>query len=83
MLNCFHKMANSNRMKNSIDSLLVDGTISTNRLEISEHIVQYVKSCSLKSSVGGHCWTTFLLTLLMRLGLLGLREFLWKGRCWR
>jgi len=35
----FHKMAYSNRRKNSIDSLLIDGTISTNRLEISEHIV--------------------------------------------
>jgi hypothetical protein len=35
----FHKMANSNIKKNSIESLLVDGIISTNRLEISEHIV--------------------------------------------
>jgi hypothetical protein len=33
-------MANSNRRKNSIDSL-IGGTISTNRLEISEHIVQF------------------------------------------
>jgi hypothetical protein len=32
-------MANFNRRRNSIDSLLIDGTISTNRLEISEHIV--------------------------------------------
>jgi hypothetical protein len=30
-------------MKNSIDSLLIDGTISTNRLEISKHIVQFYK----------------------------------------
>jgi hypothetical protein len=35
----FHIMANSNRRKISIDSLLIDGTISTNRVEISEHIV--------------------------------------------
>jgi hypothetical protein len=34
-------MAYSNRRKNSIYSLLIDGTISTNRLEISEHIVQF------------------------------------------
>jgi hypothetical protein len=39
-----HKMANSNIRKNSIDSLLTDGTISTNRLEISEHIVQFYKN---------------------------------------
>jgi hypothetical protein len=36
-------MANSNRKRNTIDSLLIDGTISTNRLEISEHIVQFYK----------------------------------------
>jgi hypothetical protein len=35
----FHKMTNSNRRKNSFDSLLVDDTISTNRMEISEHII--------------------------------------------
>jgi hypothetical protein len=39
----FHKVANSNRRKNSIDSLLIDGTLSTNRVEISEHIVQFYK----------------------------------------
>jgi len=39
----FHEMAYSNRRKNSIDTLLIDGTISTNRLEISEYIVQFYK----------------------------------------
>jgi hypothetical protein len=39
----FHKVANTNRRKNSIDSLLIDGTLSTNRVEISEHIVQFYK----------------------------------------
>jgi hypothetical protein len=39
----FHTMANSNRRRNTIDSLLIDGTISTNRSEISEHIVQFYK----------------------------------------
>ena len=43
MHNCFHKMANSNRRKNSIDSLLIEGTLSTNRVEISEYIVQFYK----------------------------------------
>jgi hypothetical protein len=37
-------MVNSNRRKKSIDSLLVDGTISTNRLEISENIGQFYKN---------------------------------------
>jgi hypothetical protein len=32
-------MANSNRRRKSIDSLLIDGT--TNRLEIHEHVVQF------------------------------------------
>ncbi|GLT62472.1 hypothetical protein SLA2020_351090 [Shorea laevis] len=36
-------MANSNRRRSFIDSLLIDGTISTNRSEISEHIVQFYK----------------------------------------
>jgi hypothetical protein len=38
-----HKVANSNRRKNSIDSLLIDGTLSTNRVKIGEHIVQFYK----------------------------------------
>jgi hypothetical protein len=32
-----------NKRKNSINSLLIDGTLSTNRVEISEHIVQFYK----------------------------------------
>jgi hypothetical protein len=39
----FHKVANSNRRKNSIDPLLIDGILSSNRVEISEHIVQFYK----------------------------------------
>jgi hypothetical protein len=39
----FHKVANSNRRKNSIDSLLIEGTLSTNRVEISKYIVQFYK----------------------------------------
>jgi hypothetical protein len=34
----FHTIVNSNRRRNSIDSLLIDGTISSNRSGISEHI---------------------------------------------
>jgi flavodoxin len=34
-------MANSNRRKNSIDSLLIDGTLSTNWMKISEHNVHF------------------------------------------
>jgi hypothetical protein len=33
-----HKIGNSNRRKNSINSLLIDGTISINLLEINEFI---------------------------------------------
>jgi hypothetical protein len=38
-----HKVANSNRRKHSIDPLLIDGTLSTNLVEISEHIVKFYK----------------------------------------
>lgn len=34
-------MANSNRRKNYIDSLLIDGTLSTNRVKISKHNVHF------------------------------------------
>jgi len=36
-------MANSNKRKNTIDSLLIDGTISTNSSDISKHIVKFYK----------------------------------------
>jgi hypothetical protein len=38
-----YRMANFSRRRNTIDSLMIDGTISTNRLEINEHIVQFYK----------------------------------------
>lgn len=37
----FHRMTNSNRINNSIKSLIVDDTISTDYFEINEHIVQF------------------------------------------
>ena len=54
----FHKVANSNRRKNSIDSLLIEGTLSTNMVEISEYIVQfynrlYTEQFSWQPSVDG------------------------------
>jgi hypothetical protein len=42
-----HKMANSNRKK-SVDSLLIDGTVSTNWVEISGHFVQFYKKLYTK-----------------------------------
>jgi hypothetical protein len=39
----FHKVTKSNRGKNSIDSLLIEGSLSTNWVEISENIVQFYK----------------------------------------
>jgi hypothetical protein len=39
----FPTMASSNKKRNSIDSLLIDDTISTNWLEISKQIVQFYK----------------------------------------
>jgi hypothetical protein len=37
----FHSMANSHRRCNSIDSLMIEGNLSNNQEEISEHIVKY------------------------------------------
>jgi hypothetical protein len=36
-------MVNSNKRRNTIDSLLIDVTISTNQSEINKHIVQFYK----------------------------------------
>jgi hypothetical protein len=37
----FHSMANSHRRYNSIDYLMIEGNLSNNQVEISEHIVKY------------------------------------------
>jgi hypothetical protein len=34
-------MANSHQRYNSIDSLMIEGNLSNNQVEISEHIVKY------------------------------------------
>jgi hypothetical protein len=39
--NIFHRVANSHRKFNQVDSLSINGTISRNPAEIKEHIVQY------------------------------------------
>jgi hypothetical protein len=36
-----HWMTNSNKINNFIESLIIDGTISTYSFVISEHIVQF------------------------------------------
>lgn len=37
----FHRVANSNRRNNLVDSLIVDGYVSSNSKEIWEHILQF------------------------------------------
>jgi hypothetical protein len=37
----FHWMTNSNKMSNFIESLIIDGTVSTYSFVISEQIVQF------------------------------------------
>jgi hypothetical protein len=37
----FHWVANSNRRKNTVDSIVVNGSISFDSSEIREHIVQF------------------------------------------
>jgi len=46
----FQTTVNSNRRRNTIDSSLIDGTISTNRSEINEHIVHFYKLFMEQSS---------------------------------
>jgi hypothetical protein len=44
----FHSMANSRRRYNSIDSLMIDGTLSNNQVEISDHIVKFYQKLFLE-----------------------------------
>jgi len=39
----FHSIANSNRRYNSIDSLLIGDTLSSNQSDIGEHVVEFYK----------------------------------------
>jgi hypothetical protein len=66
-----HEVANFNKKKNSIDSLLIDGTLSTNPVEISEHLSSLIKSCMPSNLSGGLSWMTFPLILLVVLRLFG------------
>lgn len=38
----FHRMANSNRRNSSIESLLVNGSVSSDQTEIKEHIFAFL-----------------------------------------
>jgi hypothetical protein len=65
--NFFHRMANSNRRNNSIESQLVNGPVSSDQTEIKEHIVHfYVIVCFLNSSVGSPNWMALLLIPLIK-----------------
>jgi hypothetical protein len=39
----FHSIANSNRRHNAIDSLMIEDNLSSNQIEICEHIVEFYK----------------------------------------
>jgi hypothetical protein len=77
-----HKMANSNRKK-PVDSLLIDGTVSTNWGRSAGTLSSFIKSCIPSNLAGDLCWMAFTLILLVRLRLFGWREILRKESCWR
>jgi hypothetical protein len=80
----FYKVANFNKRKNSIDSLLIDGTLSTlTGWRSASMLSNFIKICIPSNSAGGLCRMAFPLILLVRLRLYGLRENLMKVRCWR
>jgi hypothetical protein len=54
----FHSIANSNRRHNSLDSLLIGDTPSSNQTEIGEHIVKFyqelfAEQCRWRPMVNG------------------------------
>jgi hypothetical protein len=70
-------VANSNRRKNSIDSLLIDGTLSTNWVEISKHIVQFYKELYTEQFI---CRPLLVALLLILLVSLAEAEAIWLER---
>ena len=52
----FHRIANSNRRTNSIESLSVNGSITSNQIAIKNHVVQHyesvLKAMPLETKIG-------------------------------
>jgi len=70
-------VANSNRRKNSIDSLLIDGTLSTNWVETSKHIAQFYKELYTEQFI---CRPLLVALLLILLVSLAEAEAIWLER---
>jgi hypothetical protein len=49
----FHRVANSNRRVNSIESLMVNGSLSSNPIVIKEHMINFYFKFSLRAVAGG------------------------------
>lgn len=79
----FHKMVNSNRRKKSINSLLVDGTISTNRLEISENIVQFYKNLYIEQFDWRPLLDNLSFDSISESKVIWLERHFEDGRCWK
>jgi hypothetical protein len=59
----FHLVGNSNRRNNTMDSLVVNGSLSSNFAEIREHIVQfynqlYLEQFSWRPNLDGLAFTS-------------------------
>jgi len=52
----FHRLANLHRRNNSVESLVVNGTVMSDSVEIKEPIVNFYKSCILKNICGDQSW---------------------------
>jgi hypothetical protein len=52
--NIFHRVANSHRKFNRVDSLIINGIISKNPVEIKEHLVHFYKNLYLENCSWRH-----------------------------
>jgi hypothetical protein len=64
--NFFHRMANSNRRNNSIESQLVNGPVSSDQLKSRNTLCISMIVCFLNSSVGSPNWMALLLIPLIK-----------------
>jgi hypothetical protein len=76
-----HRLANSYRRNNSIESLMVDGNMTEESTVIQDHIVNFYKKLYCEQYSGDQRWIIYLLVSLMVRREFGWKESLRKVKC--
>jgi hypothetical protein len=76
-----HKVANSHRRNNQVESLIINGSMSSNPIEIKEHIVKFYNTCILSRLLGNQGWMVSRSCPLIQMRVFGWRESLRSRKC--